>query len=44
MKVQIMLKNEDVHSMYARFTDTLNTLGALGKTLSNNKKVKKIIK
>ena len=30
--------------MYTRFTDTVNTLGALGKTFSNSKKVKKIIR
>ena len=28
--------------MYTRFTDIVNTLGALGKTLSNSEKVKKI--
>ncbi|KAH9779936.1 hypothetical protein KPL71_007899 [Citrus sinensis] len=30
--------------MYTRFTDIVNTLGALGKTFSNNEKVKKIIR
>ena len=35
--------NENVYSMYIRFTDIVNTLGALGKT-SNSEKVKKIIR
>ena len=30
--------------MYTRFTDIINTLGALGKTFSNSEKVKKIIR
>ena len=30
--------------MYTRFTDIVNTLGALGKTFSNSEKVKKIIR
>ena len=30
--------------MYTIFTDIVNTLGALGKTFSNSKKVKKIIR
>ena len=30
--------------MYTRFTNIVNTLGALGKTFSNNEKVKKIIR
>lgn len=30
--------------MYTRFTDTVNTLGDLGKTFSNSEKVKKIIR
>ncbi|KAH9679144.1 Integrase catalytic domain-containing protein [Citrus sinensis] len=39
-----MEKNENVYSMYIRFTDIVNTLGALGKTFSNSEKVKKIIR
>ncbi|KAH9768444.1 hypothetical protein KPL71_011606 [Citrus sinensis] len=39
-----MEQNENVYSMYTRFTDIVNTLGALGKTFSNNEKVKKIIR
>ena len=39
-----MEQNESVYSMYTRFTDILNTLGALGKTFSNSEKVKKIIR
>ena len=39
-----MEQNESVYSMYTRFTDIVSTLGALGKTFSNNDKVKKIIK
>ena len=39
-----MEQNEIVHSMYTRFMDIINTLGALGKTFSNSKKVKKVIK
>ncbi|KAH9744421.1 Integrase catalytic domain-containing protein [Citrus sinensis] len=39
-----MEQNENVYSMYTRFTDIVNTLGALGKTFSNSKKVKKIIR
>ena len=30
--------------MYTRLTDIVNTLEALGKTFSNNEKVKKIIR
>ena len=30
--------------MYTKFTDIVNTLGALGKTFSNSEKVKKIIR
>ena len=30
--------------MYIRFTDIVNTLGALGKTFSNSEKVKEIIR
>lgn len=30
--------------MYTRFTDIVNTFGVLGKTFSNNGKVKKIIR
>ena len=30
--------------MYTRFTDIVNTLRALGKTVSNSEKVKKIIR
>ncbi|KAH9649255.1 Integrase catalytic domain-containing protein [Citrus sinensis] len=30
-----MEQNENVYSMYTRFTDIVNTLGALGKTFSN---------
>ena len=39
-----MEQNESVYSMYTRFTDIVNTLRALGKTFSNSKKVKKIIR
>ncbi|KAH9688251.1 hypothetical protein KPL70_015081 [Citrus sinensis] len=39
-----MEQNENVYSMYTRFTDIVNTLRALGKTFSNNEKVKKIIR
>ncbi|KAH9769127.1 hypothetical protein KPL71_011881 [Citrus sinensis] len=39
-----MEQNESVYSMYTRFTDIVNTLEALGKTFSNSKKVKKIIR
>ncbi|KAH9668399.1 hypothetical protein KPL70_021401 [Citrus sinensis] len=39
-----MEQNENVYSMYTRFTDIVNTLGALGKTFSNSEKVKKIIR
>ncbi|KAH9669581.1 Integrase catalytic domain-containing protein [Citrus sinensis] len=39
-----MEQNESVYSMYTRFTDIVNTLGALGKTFSNSEKVKKIIR
>ena len=30
--------------MYTRFADIINTLGALGKSFSNSKKVNKIIR
>ncbi|KAH9668310.1 Integrase catalytic domain-containing protein [Citrus sinensis] len=39
-----MEQNESVYFMYTRFTDIVNTLGALGKTFSNSEKVKKIIR
>ena len=39
-----MEQNKSVYSMYTRFTDIVNTLGALGKTFSNSEKVKKIIR
>ncbi|KAH9724856.1 hypothetical protein KPL70_007638 [Citrus sinensis] len=39
-----MEQNESVYSMYTRFTDIVNTLGALGKTFSNSEKLKKIIR
>ena len=39
-----MKQNENVYSMYTRFTDIVNTLGVLGKTFSNSEKVKKIIR
>ncbi|KAH9649048.1 Integrase catalytic domain-containing protein [Citrus sinensis] len=39
-----MEQNENVYSMYTRFTDIVNTLGVLGKTFSNSEKVKKIIR
>ena len=39
-----MEQNESVYSMYTRFMDIVNTLEALGKTFSNIKKVKKIIR
>ena len=39
-----MEQNESVYSMYIKFTDIVNTLRTLGKTFSNSKKVKKIIK
>ena len=34
-----MEQNENVHSMYTRFTYIVNTLGALGKTFSNSEKI-----
>ena len=37
-----MEQNESVNSIYTRFTDIINTLGALRKTFSNSEKVKKI--
>ncbi|KAH9704623.1 hypothetical protein KPL70_011541 [Citrus sinensis] len=39
-----MEQNENVYSMYTRFTDIVNTLCALGKTFSNSEKIKKIIR
>ncbi|KAH9680380.1 hypothetical protein KPL71_026530 [Citrus sinensis] len=39
-----MEQNESVYSMYTRFTDIVNTLEAIGKTVSNSEKVKKIIR
>ena len=39
-----MEQNESVYSMYTRFIDTVNTLGALGKIFSNSEKVNKIIR
>ncbi|KAH9751651.1 Integrase catalytic domain-containing protein [Citrus sinensis] len=39
-----MEQNENVYSMYTRFMDIVNTLGALEKTFSNSEKVKKIIR
>ncbi|KAH9792467.1 hypothetical protein KPL71_004134 [Citrus sinensis] len=39
-----MEENENVYSMYTRFTDIVKTLGALGKTFSNSEKVTKIIR
>lgn len=39
-----MEQDESVHSMNTRFTNIVNTLRALGKTFSNNEKVKKIIR
>ncbi|KAH9745941.1 hypothetical protein KPL70_004261 [Citrus sinensis] len=39
-----MEQNENVYFMYTRFTDIVNTLGALGKTFSNSEKVKRIIR
>ncbi|KAH9684787.1 hypothetical protein KPL70_013662 [Citrus sinensis] len=39
-----MEQNENVYFMYTRFTDIVNTLGALRKTFSNSEKVKKIIR
>ena len=39
-----MEQNESAYSMYTRFTDIVNTLGALGKTFSNRENVKKIIR
>ena len=39
-----MEQNKSMYSMYTRFTDIVNTLGALGKTFSNSEKVKKIIR
>ncbi|KAH9801519.1 hypothetical protein KPL71_001066 [Citrus sinensis] len=39
-----MEQKESVYSMYTRFTDIVNTLGALGKTFLNSEKVKKIIR
>ncbi|KAK9217771.1 hypothetical protein WN943_006399 [Citrus x changshan-huyou] len=37
-------KNQVKESKISRFTDIVNTLGALGKTFSNSEKVKKIIR
>ncbi|KAH9671627.1 Integrase catalytic domain-containing protein [Citrus sinensis] len=39
-----MEQNENVYFMYTRFTDIVNTLGALVKTFSNSEKVKKILR
>ncbi|KAH9677496.1 hypothetical protein KPL71_025392 [Citrus sinensis] len=39
-----MEQNKNVYSMYTRFTDIVNTLGAIRKIFSNSKKVKKIIR
>ena len=39
-----MEQHESVSSMYIRFTDIVNILGALGKTFLISKKVKKIIR
>ena len=39
-----MEQNESMYCMYTTFTDIVNTLEALGKTFSNSKKVKKIIR
>ena len=39
-----MEQNKSVYSMYTRFTDIVNTLGALRKTFSNSEKVNKIIR
>lgn len=39
-----MKQNKSVHSMYIRFTNIVNTLEALGNTLSSREKLKKIIK
>ena len=39
-----MEQNESKYSIYTRFTDIVNTHGALGKTFSNSEKVKKIIR
>ena len=39
-----MEQNESVYSMYPKFMDIVNTLGALGKTFLNSEKVKKIIR
>ena len=39
-----MEQNENVYSMFTRFMDMVNTLGALGKTFPNSEKVKKIIR
>ena len=38
-----MKQNESVYSMYTRFTDIENTLGALEKIFSNSKKVNKLL-
>ena len=38
-----MKQNESAYSMYTRFTDIVNTPGALGKTFSNSKKVNKLL-
>ena len=34
---------ESVHDMYTKFTNIMNSLGALRKTFTNSDKVKKII-
>ena len=39
-----MEQNESMYCMYTTFTDIVNTLGASGKTFSNSKKIKKIIR
>ena len=39
-----MLPNEDVKTMFTRFTLIVNTLSSLGKVYSNEEKVRKILK
>ena len=39
-----MEQNESIYSLYTRFKDVVNTLGALGKIFLNSENVKKIIR
>ncbi|GAV56891.1 UBN2 domain-containing protein, partial [Cephalotus follicularis] len=39
-----MNENEDIKSMFSRFTNIINALQALGKTYSNSEMVRKILR